>query len=97
MSLQYPFRLTAVASLFATSAAAFAQTPQPASAPLAAVVVVSGSRIEHNSFDFPAAIDVVDAERIRNSQLRVNASEALSAVPGLVARNRENYAQDLTQ
>ena len=95
MSSQYPFRLTAVASLFATSAGAFAQTPQPGSAPLAAVVVVSGSRIEHNSFDFPAAIDVVDAERIRNGQLRVNASEALSAVPGLVARNRENYAQDL--
>lgn len=97
MSLQCPFRLTAVASLFATAATAVAQVPQePApSSPLAAVVVVSGSRVEHSSFDFPAAIDVVDAERIRTGQIRVNASEALSAVPGLVARNRENYAQDL--
>ncbi|HEY0063420.1 MAG TPA: TonB-dependent receptor [Telluria sp.] len=59
------------------------------------VVVVTGSRIEHGSFDLPAAIDVVDAERIRDSQMRVNASEALAAVPGLVAQNRQNYAQDL--
>ncbi|XLZ69095.1 TonB-dependent receptor [Massilia sp. SR12] len=59
------------------------------------VVVVSASRIERASFDVPAAIDVLDAERIRDGQLRVNASEALAAVPGLVAQNRQNYAQDL--
>jgi len=59
------------------------------------VVVVTGSRIEHDSFDFPAAIDVVDAGRIGLAQLRVNASEALAAVPGLVVLNRQNYAQDL--
>ncbi|WP_288378989.1 TonB-dependent receptor [uncultured Massilia sp.] len=59
------------------------------------VVVVTGSRIEHDSADFPAAIDVVDAWRIGLAQLRVNASEALAAVPGLVVLNRQNYAQDL--
>lgn len=59
------------------------------------IVVVSATRIERASFDVPAAIDVLDAERIRDGQLRVNASEALSAVPGLVAQNRQNYAQDL--
>jgi iron complex outermembrane receptor protein len=59
------------------------------------VVVVSGSRIEHNSFDLAAAIDVVDAEQIRNSQLRVNVSESLNSVPGIVVQNRQNYAQDL--
>ncbi len=59
------------------------------------VVVVSGTRAEHTSFDLPAAIDVVDAARIRDTQPRVNASEALAAVPGLVARDRQNYAQDL--
>src|SRR5207245_5926585 len=46
-------------------------------------------------FDLPAAIDVVDTSRIRDAQMRVNASEALAAVPGLVAQNRQNYAQDL--
>ena len=59
MSLQYPFRLNAVASLFAAGAAAASPVPQEtAPAPLAAVVVVSGSRVEHTSFDLPAAIDV---------------------------------------
>ncbi|MFL6674428.1 MAG: TonB-dependent receptor family protein [Massilia sp.] len=61
----------------------------------ATVVVVSGSRSEHSSFQLPAAVDVVDAERIGAAQLRVNASEALAAVPGLVVQNRQNYAQDL--
>jgi len=59
------------------------------------VVVVSGSRYEHASADLPAAIDILDAARIRDAQPRVNASEALAAVPGLVALNRQNYAQDL--
>ncbi|MBS1143012.1 MAG: TonB-dependent receptor [Proteobacteria bacterium] len=58
-------------------------------------VVVSGSRVEHNTFDLPAAVDVVDAERIGADQARVNASEALVAVPGITVQNRQNYAQDL--
>lgn len=59
------------------------------------VVVVTGTRSEHSSFDLPAAVDIVDAAQIRDTQPRVNASEALAAVPGLVARDRQNYAQDL--
>lgn len=58
-------------------------------------LVVTGSRIEHRSFDLPAAIDVVDAGRIGADQARVNASEALAAVPGISVQNRQNYAQDL--
>jgi len=34
-------------------------------------VVVTGSRIEHSSFDLPAAIDVVGADRIGAGQARV--------------------------
>ena len=103
-----PFRRTAVASQIASriaslcaagatllAPAARADQTDQASVPLADVVVVSASRIEHNSFDLPAAIDVVDAARIADGQMRVNASEALAAVPGLVAQNRQNYAQDL--
>ena len=90
---QPPFSLNAVVALLAalTPLAHAGEPPLP----LADVVVVSGSRVEHNSFDLPAAIDVVDAARIRDAQLRVNASEALAAVPGLVVLNRQNYAQDL--
>lgn len=86
--MPHRFRLSILAGLLA--APAFA-----AELPLADVVVVSGSRVEHASFDLPAAIDVIDSARIRDSQMRVNASEALAAVPGLVAQNRQNYAQDL--
>ncbi|ALK95668.1 TonB-dependent receptor [Massilia sp. WF1] len=59
------------------------------------VVVVTGSRAEHLSFDLPASIDVVNAAQIGAAQPRVNVSEALAAVPGLVVQNRQNYAQDL--
>jgi iron complex outermembrane recepter protein len=96
MTQQY-FRLNAIASLFAAGAAAFAPTAHAADADGAPVdvVVVSGSRVEHASADLSAAIDVVDAERIHDGQMRVNLSESLVAVPGLVVQNRQNYAQDL--
>lgn len=58
-------------------------------------VVVSGSRIEHRSFDLPAAVTALDRAAVADGQARVNASEALAAVPGVVALNRQNYAQDL--
>jgi iron complex outermembrane receptor protein len=95
---QLPFRLNAIAALFVAGSAALTGSAMAADLPEATpttVVIVTGSRVDHDSFDFPAAIDVVDAERIRDTQMRVNASEALAAVPGLVVQNRQNYAQDL--
>ncbi|WP_153117150.1 TonB-dependent receptor family protein [Rhodocyclus tenuis] len=58
-------------------------------------VVVTGSRVEHSSFDLPAALTVVAADAISADQPRVNASEALASVPGISVQNRQNYAQDL--
>jgi iron complex outermembrane receptor protein len=96
---QYRIRLTQIfgwltigTALLARFAMA-ADTPPPAQ--VMDVVVISGSRVEHSSFDLPAAVDVVDTARIRDEQMRVNASEALIAVPGMVVQNRQNYAQDL--
>ncbi|GAB2881902.1 TonB-dependent receptor [Pseudoduganella ginsengisoli] len=88
--MQTRIRLNTIAALLGCTVAAGALAEGPDT-----VVIVSGSRVEHNSFDFPAAVDVVDGERIRAGQMRVNASEALAAVPGLVVQNRQNYAQDL--
>ncbi len=92
-----PIQLNAVAALFALGASGLASAADNADAPVAPVdvVVVSATRVGHTIFDMPAAIDVVDAARIHEAQARVNASEALAAVPGLVAQNRQNYAQDL--
>jgi len=90
-----PARIKLVPALLASlSSTAFAQMPVEPQTPVS-VVVVTGSRAEQASFDLPAAIDVVDAARIRDNQPRVNLSEALVAVPGVVVQNRQNYAQDL--
>jgi iron complex outermembrane receptor protein len=90
---QHRLRLKPIAVLLAAAPLAAPAAGAP-DTPLS-VVVVSASRAEHASFDLPASIDVVDAEHIGNAQPRVNASEALAAVPGLVVQNRQNYAQDL--
>jgi iron complex outermembrane receptor protein len=58
-------------------------------------VVVTATRIERLLFDVPASVDVVDRDTLRDAQLRVNLSETLGRVPGLVVLARENYAQDL--
>lgn len=91
--MPYSTNATALALLALSPLAASAADPDTATP--AAVVVVSGSRAPHDSFDLPAAIDAVSGERIRDGQPRVNASESLVAVPGLNVQNRQNYAQDL--
>ncbi len=58
-------------------------------------VVVSGGLIEQKQFDAPASIQVIEAERIRSSGPQVNLSDVLTTVPGVVALNRNNYAQDV--
>jgi iron complex outermembrane receptor protein len=58
-------------------------------------VVVTATRIEQSGFDLPFSIDRVDTETIHERQPRVNLSESLVRVPGVVALDRRNYAQDL--
>ena len=58
-------------------------------------VVVTATRIEQSSFDLPLSIDSLDIEKIHDQQQRVNISESLVRIPGVVAQNRQNYAQDL--
>ncbi len=57
-------------------------------------VTVTATRIASNSFEVPAAISSVPAEQLTRAALGVNVSDDLSMVPGLLARNRNNYAQD---
>src|SRR6476661_4995415 len=56
---------------------------------------VTATRVERESFDLPVSIDTVDARTIREDRARVNLSESLNGVPGIVVQNRQNYAQDL--
>jgi len=58
-------------------------------------VVVTGSARAQRVLDAPFAITAIDAAALRDGGPMVNLSEALGAVPGLVANNRNNHAQDL--
>jgi iron complex outermembrane recepter protein len=85
-------RLLAACPLAAGPADALAQT----AAPLALEpVVVSATRSGQPGFDLPLSIDRIGAEEIRQGRAMVNLSESLGRAPGIVVRNRENYAQDL--
>jgi iron complex outermembrane receptor protein len=61
----------------------------------AGTVVVTATRTQQALQLTPAAIDAIDGDALRNNKLRVNLSESLGRVPGLVVQNRQNYAQDL--
>ena len=58
-------------------------------------VVITVTRSERPGMDVPASVDVIDRDTLRDAQLRVNLSETLGRVPGLVILDRQNYAQDL--
>ena len=97
-------RLLCLPCLLALPAAALAQSdaPEAAAAPAPAAsavrlrpVVVTATRIETPAFDVPASIDRVGSETLRDGRAQVNISEGLGGVPGLMARDRQNYAQDV--
>ncbi|WP_454733419.1 MULTISPECIES: TonB-dependent receptor family protein [Cupriavidus] len=58
-------------------------------------VVVGASRAEQKRFDAPAAIDSVPVDPMAAPSALVNLSELLAGVPGVTARERQNYSQDL--
>jgi iron complex outermembrane recepter protein len=58
------------------------------------VITVTATRIAAPSFDIPAAISTVSGAQLRNDALGVNLADDVATVPGLFARNRNNYAQD---
>ncbi|MGZ8984150.1 MAG: TonB-dependent receptor family protein [Methylotenera sp.] len=72
-----------------------AASTEQATSIVIAPVVVTGTRIEQNSFDLPMSINATDAEQIQEGQLKVNLSESSARVPGVVVNNRNNPAQDL--
>lgn len=80
-----------------TSAAAHAEEADDAATSTATLppVVVTATRSRQSSFDLPLSADRVDQSAIENGNPMVNLSEPLARVPGIVALNRQNYAQDL--
>ena len=66
--------------------------PASAAAPLP-TVVVTATRTEQPAYEVPASIDAVEIDAEPDTA-GVNLSEYLELVPGVLARNRGNYAQD---
>jgi iron complex outermembrane receptor protein len=66
-------------------------------APAVAVesVVITATRTQARAFDVPASIDRIDGDDVRAGRAQVNLSESLGGVAGLLARDRQNYAQDV--
>lgn len=77
----------------ASARAAEADGAEPQDDQTLPVVVVSATRSEHDAFDVPASVNAVAIDADNNS-IGVNPSEYLGAIPGVLARSRQNYAQD---
>jgi iron complex outermembrane receptor protein len=71
---------------------ALARTPPDK--PVISEVVVTATRLGVPIFNVPAAISRVSADELREGALGVNLADDMARVPGLLARNRNNYAQD---
>ncbi|HEY8230569.1 MAG TPA: TonB-dependent receptor [Rhodanobacteraceae bacterium] len=57
-------------------------------------IVVTATRIPESAFDVPASITAVQVGNPDDDTPGINASEYLRSVPGVLARDRQNYAQD---
>jgi iron complex outermembrane receptor protein len=58
-------------------------------------VVVTGTRVAHESLTLPMSVDRISSATIHDGQSQVNLSESLDTVPGVSVQSRQNYAQDL--
>lgn len=68
-----------------------AQSLPPTALP---AIQVNASRLDIPPFDVPAALSVVQVAPAATGQPGVDFSEAMVGVPGILARDRQNYAQD---
>jgi len=98
MPLNPPTRLVAALGFVAfplVTAAQATDGDRPANPAQLAPVVVTATRTDARAFDVPASIDRIDGRDVRDGHALVNISESLGGVPGLLARDRQNYAQDV--
>ncbi len=75
------------------AASSTSSAARPADVTLPSVQVNAG-RLDVPAFDLPASLSQVEVDAGRAGQAGVNLSEALVGVPGILARDRQNYAQD---
>ena len=81
------------AAAVAAAGSALCAAQQPDAEPQ--TVTITATRIATPAFDVPASISLVTLSPDTDSRPGINLSEALGGVPGLLARDRQNYAQDV--
>ena len=69
-------------------------TEEPEDEGALAPVVVRGSRAGADRWASPASIDVVTADDLKDGRPQISLAEGLGRVPGLIVRDRQNFAQD---
>ncbi len=79
-----------IAAGFASAAEPAAEDTKPGQLP---DIVVTATRTEQSSFNVPASITSVPIGDTTDT-LGINPSEFLDGIPGVTARDRQNYAQD---
>ncbi|WP_255682807.1 TonB-dependent receptor [Dyella sp. 2HG41-7] len=77
-----------------STAEAQQSSSQPEVAPALPVLKVNATRLDVPAFDVPAAVSVVKISPNSTGTPGVNLSESLVGVPSILARDRQNYAQD---
>ena len=89
-----PHRALACAFGLCAAAPAAAQPADPGGDRALADVVVSASREAQRSFDAPASVQSIGRDAIRDAGPGIHLSEPLTRLPGVVALDRQNWAQD---
>lgn len=81
---------------FALAPLVFSAVASAAEAPVQQLdtVTVTATRTAEAPYNVPASISVVSGDAFSNDTLGINLSEGVRAVPGLQARNRQDYAQE---
>ncbi|MEJ2058899.1 MAG: TonB-dependent receptor [Gammaproteobacteria bacterium] len=92
-ALTVPYRPRLLVALLLAATAGTA-TAADNTVPLSPIVVTA-TRVPQSSYDLPVSISSVNQTQIQEAQPMVNLSESLARVPGLVAQDRQNYAQGL--
>jgi iron complex outermembrane recepter protein len=95
MQQRYSVRPAVAALTISLGAVALGARPaRAAEAPALGDIVVTATRIDMPAYDVAASISDVPAAQLRQDALGINLSDDIGFVPGLLARNRNNYAQD---
>src|SRR5690348_15742221 len=94
MKQQQRLSMLAVVAAVCGTAAFCPSRARAEETPALADIVITATRVQAPAFDVPASISDVPAEALRQDALGVNLADDIGFVPGLLARNRNNYAQD---